>query len=391
MQEIIISKKDDDTKLIMLLEDGKLAEYYEDKSSYNRLEGNIYNGKIRNIVPGMQAAFVDIGEGKNTFIQAKDLMPKEDQTKSTRNEVKDIKQIAKVGMNVIVQVKKDANHKKGARVSTHINLPGKYIAYMPDADFITISQKIEDETKKERLKQFVKERLPRGSGAIIRTAAENIDTKELETEIKSLVETWKKIKNNSKNNEIKLLYKSDDIVSKIIKDTIGQNIEKITVDTEEEYEEVKEILAQIPKKDIKIEKVENSLSKYSLNVQIERMSQRKIWLKCGGFITIDKTEALTAIDVNSCKYTGKENQEQTIYTVNKEATEEIAKQLRLRDIDGIIIIDYIDMTLDENKKKIIELLKQNIKKDRSKIQILEFTKLNLLEITRKHMFSNNNI
>ena len=184
MQEIIISKKDDDTKLIMLLEDGKLAEYYEDKSSYNRLEGNIYNGKIRNIVPGMQAAFVDIGEGKNTFIQAKDLMPKEDQTKSTRNEVKDIKQIAKVGMNVIVQVKKDANHKKGARVSTHINLPGKYIAYMPDADFITISQKIEDETKKERLKQFVKERLPRGSGAIIRTAAENIDTKELETEIK---------------------------------------------------------------------------------------------------------------------------------------------------------------------------------------------------------------
>ena len=121
------------------------------------------------------------------------------------------------------------------------------------------------------------------------------------------------------------------------------------------------------------------------------MSQRKIWLKCGGFITIDKTEALTAIDVNSCKYTGKENQEQTIYTVNKEATEEIAKQLRLRDIDGIIIIDYIDMTLDENKKKIIELLKQNIKKDRSKIQILEFTKLNLLEITRKHMFSNNNI
>ena len=318
-------------------------------------------------------------------------MPKEDQTKSTRNEVKDIKQIAKVGMNVIVQVKKDANHKKGARVSTHINLPGKYIAYMPDADFITISQKIEDETKKERLKQFVKERLPRGSGAIIRTAAENIDTKELETEIKSLVETWKKIKNNSKNNEIKLLYKSDDIVSKIIKDTIGQNIEKITVDTEEEYEEVKEILAQIPKKDIKIEKVENSLSKYSLNVQIERMSQRKIWLKCGGFITIDKTEALTAIDVNSCKYTGKENQEQTIYTVNKEATEEIAKQLRLRDIDGIIIIDYIDMTLDENKKKIIELLKQNIKKDRSKIQILEFTKLNLLEITRKHMFSNNNI
>ena len=388
MQEIIISKKED-TKLIMLIEDGKLVEYYEDKVTYNRLEGNIYNAKIRNIVPGMQAAFVDIGEGKNTFIQAKDLIPKKDQTKGMNSEIVDIKQIAKIGMNVIVQVKKDANHKKGARVSTHINLPGKYIAYMPDTDFITISQKIEDKTKRENLKQYVKENLPKGSGAIIRTAAENVKLEEIEKEIKILIENWENIKNNAKADEIKLLYKSDNIITKIIKDTIGLNISKVTVDSDEDYEEVRQVINKLPKNNISIEKVENSLSKYSLETQIEKMHQRKIWLKCGGFITIDKTEALTAIDVNSCKYTGKENQEQTIYTVNKEATEEIAKQLRLRDIDGIIIIDYIDMTLDENKKKIIELLKQNIKKDRSKIQILEFTKLNLLEITRKHMFSNN--
>ena len=388
MQEIIISKKED-TKLIMLIEDGKLVEYYEDKVTHNRLEGNIYNAKIRNIVPGMQAAFVDIGEGKNTFIQAKDLIPKKDQTKEMNNEIVDIKQIAKIGMNVIVQVKKDANHKKGARVSTHINLPGKYIAYMPDTDFITISQKIEDKTKRENLKQYVKENLPKGSGAIIRTAAENINLEEIEKEIKLLIESWENIKNNTKADEIKLLYKSDNIITKIIKDTIGLNISKVTVDSDEDYEEVRQVINKLPKNNISIEKVENSLSKYSLETQIEKMHQRKIWLKCGGFITIDKTEALTAIDVNSCKYTGKENQEQTIYTVNKEATEEIAKQLRLRDIDGIIIIDYIYMTLDENKKKIIELLKQNIKKDRSKIQILEFTKLNLLEITRKHMFSNN--
>lgn len=388
MQEIIISKKED-TKLIMLIEDGKLVEYYEDKVTYNRLEGNIYNAKIRNIVPGMQAAFVDIGEGKNTFIQAKDLIPKKDQTKGMNSEIVDIKQIAKIGMNVIVQVKKDANHKKGARVSTHINLPGKYIAYMPDTDFITISQKIEDKTKRENLKQYVKENLPKGSGAIIRTAAENVKLEEIEKEIKLLIENWENIKNNAQADEIKLLYKSDNIITKIIKDTIGLNISKVTVDSDEDYEEVRQVINKLPKNNISIEKVENSLSKYSLETQIEKMHQRKIWLKCGGFITIDKTEALTAIDVNSCKYTGKENQEQTIYTVNKEATEEIAKQLRLRDIDGIIIIDYIDMTLDENKKKIIELLKQNIKKDRSKIQILEFTKLNLLEITRKHMFSNN--
>ena len=387
MQEIIVSQKDD-VKLIMLLEDGKLVEYYENKSSHNRLEGNIYHGKIRNIVPGMQAAFVDIGEGKNTFIQAKDLIPKVDETKGIKKETIDIKQIAKIGMNVIVQVKKDANHKKGARVSTHINLPGKYIAYMPDTDIITISQKIEDNAKREKLKQYVKEKLLDNEGAIIRTSAENVELKEIDKEIKILKNTWDNIKKEAQGNEIKLLYKSDDILTKVIKDTIGLKIKKVTVDTSEDFEKVKQVLNQLPKNDVSVEKVEDSLSKYSLKVQIERMHQRKIWLKCGGFITIDRTEALTAIDVNSCKYTGKENQEQTIYTVNKEATEEIAKQLRLRDIDGIIIIDYIDMTLDENKKKIIELLKQNIKKDRSKIQILEFTKLNLLEITRKHMFSN---
>ena len=261
---------------------------------------------------------------------------------------------------------------------------------MPDTDFITISQKIEDSAKKQELKEFVKTILPQGTGAIIRTSALIVDNKILEKEMKHLTEKWESIKKQAKDaQDIQLLYKSEDVISKIIKGTLSQKISKITVDSEEELCLVKEILANMQvSKNIKIEKIENSLSKYSLETQIEKLSQRKIWLKCGGFITIDKTEALTAIDVNSGKYTGKENQEETVFTVNKEATEEIAKQLRLRDIDGIIIIDYIDMKQDESKEKIIEILKQNIKKDRSKIQILEFTKLNLLEITRKHMFSN---
>ena len=389
MQEIIINKTEE-LKRVMLLEEGKLVEYYEEKDTHSRLEGNIYLGKIRRVLPGMQAAFIDIGKGKNTFIQVKDLMPKQDQTKNIKIEPKDIKEIAKVGMNVIVQVKKDANHQKGARVSTHISIPGEYIVFMPDTDFITISQKIEDSAKKQELKEFVKTILPQGTGAIIRTSALIVDNKILEKEMKHLTEKWESIKKQAKDaQDIQLLYKSEDVISKIIKGTLSQKISKITVDSEEELCLVKEILANMQvSKNIKIEKIENSLSKYSLETQIEKLSQRKIWLKCGGFITIDKTEALTAIDVNSGKYTGKENQEETVFTVNKEATEEIAKQLRLRDIDGIIIIDYIDMKQDESKEKIIEILKQNIKKDRSKIQILEFTKLNLLEITRKHMFSN---
>ena len=389
MQEIIINKTEN-LKKIMLLQDGKLVEYYEEKSEYKRLEGNIYLGKIRNILPGIQAAFVDIGEGKNTFIQVKDLMPKQDQTKETTVQIKDIKEIAKPGMNIIVQVKKDASLSKGARVSTHISLTGKYIVFMPETDIITISKKIENEEKKIKLKEEVQKLLPKNTGAIIRTSAENVDINEIEDEINSLNNEWNKIKKHAtENNEIQLLYKVESIESKIIKDTLSQEISKITVDDEEELNAINKILENLKQeKNIKLEKVENALDKYSLETQIEKMGHRKVYLKCGGFITIDKTEALTAIDVNSGKYTGKENQEATILKVNEEATIEIAKQLRLRDIDGIIIIDYIDMKLEESKKEILELLKKEIKQDRSKIQILEFTKLNLLELTRKHMFSN---
>lgn len=389
MKEIIIDKEKD-IRRTMLLEDGKLVEYYEENDEYNRLEGNIYLGKIRNVLPGIQAAFVDIGEGKNTFIQVKDIYPKKDQTIQNTEKIKDIKEIAKPGMNLIVQVKKDASNKKGARVSTHISIPGEYIVLMPEVSFITVSQKIENEEKREKLKQILKEILPENFGAIIRTSAENVDGKVLKNEVDLLIKIWEDIKQRAnKSDEIRMLYKSEDIVSKIIKGTISQNISKITVNDKKQFEYVNKVLAGMQiKNNIIVELQDNLLEKYDLNEQIEKLSQRKVYLKCGGFITIDKTEALTAIDVNSGKYTGKENQEKTILKVNEEATEEIAKQLRLRDIDGIIIIDYIDMSREESKLKIIETLKQNIKKDRSKIQILEFTKLNLLEITRKHMFSN---
>jgi len=391
MQEIIITNKENNKK-IMLVENGQMIEQYQENDQKTRLEGNIYLGKIRNILPGMQAAFVDIGEGKNTFIQVKDLLKKEDETKEKTEQTKDIKEVAKIGMQIIVQVKKDANHKKGARVSTHISLPGKYMVYMPETDFITISQKITDEAKKQELKQYVQQILPQGVGAILRTSAENATNEQLKQDAKALENKWQQIKEKAQaSSEIGLLYESETVIEKLIQDTISQKIEKITVDTETDYEEVSKILAKHQEySNIKIEKVQDSTEKYTLKKQLAQLENRKIWLKCGGFITIDKTEALTAIDVNSGKYTGKMSQEQTIYTVNKEATEEIAKQLRLRDIDGIIIIDYIDMQKEQSREKIKELLQENLKKDRSKTQILEFTKLNLLELTRKHMFSNIN-
>ena len=391
MYEVIVNKREN-VKTILLLENKVIVEKYEYCQETDKTEGNIYIGKVQNVLPGMQAAFIDIGERKNTFIHLKDLLPKVDEKLQQSEEElqnRNIKQIIKPGMPILVQVKKDSTNKKGARVSTHISLPGKYIVFMPNAEFITISQKIEDEKEKERLINIVKNLLPNGSGAIIRTSSENKYEDTIKQDIENLVQQWEKIEKEKDNvsKYPRLVYKNDSILKKLFIDMIEKKIDKIVTNDTEIYEDIVDILKEIDNSNVKIELNENKdlIEDYCLTTQVERIQNRKVWLKCGGFITIDKTEALTAIDVNSGKYIGTKDLEQTVYTVNKEATKEIAKQLRLRDIGGIIVIDYIDMKLSENKKKIEDLLIEELKKDRSKTQVIGFTKLNLLEMTRKHI------
>lgn len=395
MKEIIINTDKKKNKIIMLIENGNLIEKYEESEEINRLEGNIYIGKIQNVLQGMQAAFVDIGEGKNTFIHLKDILPKLDVKTNNTEEIvnqSNIKDVAKVGMRLLVQVKRDSTNKKGARVSTHINLPGRFCVYMPETDFITISQKIENENERKRLLEIVKNNKPEGIGIIIRTSAEGKTEKEILQDINIMKEKWEEIQKKAKDvqeNCTSLIYKNPGVVKRILIDLANKDIKKIIVNTRKEYEEANKILKEIEEKiEIELKEEESILDMYDLQTQLEKIENRKIWLKCGGFITIDKTEALTAIDVNSGKYIGTKNLEQTVYTVNKEASIEIAKQLRLRDIGGIIIIDYIDMKEKEHKEKIVEVLSQNLKNDRSKTQIVGFTELNLLEMTRKHMCSN---
>lgn len=391
MYEIIVNKYET-TKVIILLENKVIVEKYEEDIAHNRTEGNIYLGKVQNVLPGMQAAFINIGEGKNTFIHLKDLLPKVD-TKTIKteqqNEYKDIKKIIKSGMPILVQVKKDSTNIKGARVSTHISIPGKYIVFMPNAEFITASQKIEDEKEKERLINIVKNLLPEGSGAIIRTSSENKDENTIKEDIENLLEQWKKIEDDQKDTTIypRVLYKNGGILKKLFIDMIEKKIDRIITNDKLEYENILNMLKEIGNIQIKLELEEGKdlIEEHYLTSQIEKISNRKVWLKCGGFITIDKTEALTAIDVNSGKYIGTKNLEQTVYTVNKEATKEIAKHLRLRDIGGIIVIDYIDMKEEKNRESIESLLISELKNDRSKTQVLGFTKLNLLEMTRKHL------
>lgn len=392
MKEIIINKAED-KKTIMLLENGILLEKYEDNQEKERLEGNIYIGKIENVLPGMQAAFVDIGERKNAFIHLKDVLPKVDETQNDIEEImksKDIKDIVKTGNSIMVQVKRDSNHKKGARVSTHISLVSRYFVLMPNTSFITISQKITRQDEKERIMKLVKENIPQNCGAIIRTSADGKSEETLKQDLKHIIESWSKIEDDAKKSENypKLIYQTPGIIEKLIIDIIDQNIERITVNDEETYNQVKQIIEKMNHSVNINYKSENLLLMYDIEKQLEKMDFRKIWLKCGGFITIDKTEALTAIDVNSGKYIGNKDLENTVYTVNREASIEIAKQLRLRDIGGIVIIDYIDMKEEKHKKEIIEILEENLKKDRSKTQVVGFSKLNLLEMTRKHICSN---
>ena len=390
MLEVLIQSKNNE-KDIALVENGNLIEYYEENSSIIRNEGNIYIGIIKDIVEGMQAAFVDIGTDKNSFIHIKDMLPKIDETvKKYDNNIK-IKDIAQKGKKILVQVKKDSNEKKGARVSTHINLPGKYIALMPNTNIITISQKIENKEERKRLLDIVKQNLRSGNGAIIRTSAENKDKEAIIEDIKKIEKKWDAILKTNVNPNIskpKLIYKAEDIVEKMLIDLTDKKINKIIVNSKEEFIRLENIKEEnIEYKNTMIEQDTNVFDRYDLHKQIENIENRKIWLKCGGFITIDKTEALTAIDINTGKYTGKKDLEETVCKVNKEATVEIAKQLRLKDIGGIIIIDYIDMKDDKHKKYIEDLLKEELKKDRAKTQVEGFTKLDLMELTRKHICS----
>lgn len=391
MKELIINIEDDVEK-IFLLENGVLTEKYIDSKYKKRLEGNIYIGKVQNIIPGLQAAFVNVGENKNAFIHLKDVLPKKNIVEEDTYNLEqcDIRKVLKPGMPIIVEIKRDSYNKKGARASTHINLPGRYLVLLPNANFVTVSQKIEDNQERNRLIELVKDIIPKNMGAIIRTSAEGKSSEDISMDLDNLINKWNDIISVEFDNQDfpKLIYKSNEVLDKLLIDIMDKELEKIIVNTEEMKNKILEKLELWNKSDVEVVLDNRKLEEYyDLNKQIEVSENRKIWLKSGGFITIDKTEALTAIDVNSAKFVGKSNLEETAFAINKESAVEIAKQIRLRDIGGIIIIDFIDLKDENNKKELVEIFKEQLKKERTKVQIEGFTKLNLLELTRKHICS----
>ena len=401
MKDIIINKNEDGSNLIALVENGKLIEKYDDDESIKANEGNIYCGIVRDLLPGMQSAFIDIGEDKNAFIHIKDVIPKVSNVTGNKDENLEkykIKDYLKVNMPVLVQVKKSEENLKGARVSTHISITGRLSVLMINVDFITVSQKIENKEERARLKKLASEILSELNenskyGLILRTSAEGKEKAEIEKDVADLIEIWKKIKaaydENLKDKRPQLIFQNYDVISKFLVSVLETDVDRVIVNSKNTYETILEYLKKIGKENVEVVLNENEdlTQMHDIAGQIEEMKERKIWLKCGGFITIDKTEALTAIDINSGKFTGKKSssKENTIYKVNQEATVEIAKQLRLRNISGIIVIDYIDMEEEQDRKNIMNLLEKELKKDRSKTQIMGFTKLDLLEMTRKKL------
>lgn len=356
---------------IYILENETLVEKYDTLKDINSSEGNIYIGKVANVLNGMKLAFVNIGKEKSGILPFSDLAKK--------YEEQEISAILKPGNEILVQVKRNEIDSKGAKLTTDISLVGKYIIFLPYNNFVTMSLKLNNIDEKKRLSRIVREILPKDTGAIVRTEAKWKTQIELQADMQELLKKWKKIKENISNNTVvpNNIYENEELLDKVITNITPHNINKIITDNKEIYERYQKLG--------KIIYQEKFYLTSNVEKQLEISKNRRIWLNSGAYITIDKTEALTAIDVNSAKYVGKKNAEDTFFKVNKEATYEIAKQIRLRNIGGMIIIDYINMDNELHKMEIFQLLKEELKKDRSKTEVLGFTRLNLLEMTRQHI------
>ncbi|MEG6566125.1 Rne/Rng family ribonuclease [Thermoanaerobacterium saccharolyticum] len=364
---------------VAYLEDGLLIEYHVEYSDKKSIVGNIYKGKVKNTIKGMQSAFIDIGLDKNAYLFVNDV-------KGILKSNSSITKYVKPGQDIIVQVLKDSIGLKNPKVTTNISLPGKYVVLMPDSDHVGISHRIEDEKKRMELINIVKRVKPDNVGIIIRTAAQYVGEEEFERDIVDLCKLYEDILNKSKvAGSPELIYEEENFITKYLSSLM---VDEIIVNDAEEY---KRIFDYIKKEGLNISvKYEDGdlVGLYGIEKQVERLLSKKVWLKSGGFIIIDETEALTVIDVNTGKYTGKSSLQETILKTNIEAAKEIALQLRLRDIGGIIVVDFIDMDSDNDRQKILKVFEESLKSDRSKCSVLGFTHLGLVEMTRKRVRSN---
>ncbi|NLY92172.1 MAG: Rne/Rng family ribonuclease [Firmicutes bacterium] len=380
-KEFLINVTPSETRMAVL-EDGKLVELSIESSSAQRQIGNIYRGKVENVLPGMQAAFIDIGMEKNAFLFIDDLLPERGENGSAS-----ISDLLREGQEIIVQLVKEPMGNKGARVVTNLTIPGRYLVLMPTVDYIGISRRIEDEKERERLKKIAAHLKPKGMGLIIRTAAEGLQEEDLESDRDFLINLWQKIlKKTKKGPTPALLFHDHDLLYRILRDLFTKEVDRLIIDDLSTYEKALDILSGLGphlREKVKLFTGTSLFSVYGVEHQIEQALQRKIWLETGAYLVFDQTEALTVVDVNTGKFTGSTCLEDTVFHTNLAAAKEIARQIRLRNIGGIIIIDFIDMCDEGSRKQVLDCLAVELQKDKVKTNILGFTSLGLLEMTRK--------
>jgi len=387
-KEIIVNVDTRETR-VALIEAGKLVELHIEREE--RVVGSIYKCKVSNVLPGMDAAFVDIGLDRNAFLYVADILPEADEdmptTRRSGHNMR-IKDMLKVGQDLLVQVIKGPRGTKGARVSTRISLPGRYLVLMPDSDNIGISRKIEDGGERDRLKKIADNMRPLGYGLIVRTEAEGKSEGELRQDLEFLLRMWNQIQEKARKiNPPGLVHQDLSLIYKTIRDVFASDVSTMLIDSPVDYEKAVELIELLsPKMRSRVhlyDEAEPIFERFGIETEIERLLRRKVWLKSGGHLTIDETEALTTIDVNTGKYIGSTSLSDTILKTNLDAVTEIARQLRLRDIGGIIIIDFIDMTNAKDKQHVVSTLEKTLRQDRTRTKISHISPLGLVEMTRK--------
>jgi ribonuclease G len=400
-REIVINATKHESR-IAVLDEGQVVELWVERTRHRTIVGNIYKGRVTKVLPGMQSAFVDLGLERDAFLYVSDVLEDFEEYESETSEDLALEEVApsrpeasisdllREGQEIVVQVSKDTIAGKGARITSHVTLPGRFLVYMPTVNHIGVSRRIENEEERLRLKQILERIRPQGGGFIVRTAGESHDEEEFRADMKYLTDLWEQIRRRGEKASAPTLIHHDlDLVLRTIRDVLTPEFKSVWVDSVEQYQRIVEFLDQI--QPVLVSRVrlyrrdEPIFDEFGIEREIAKALNSKVWLKSGGYIVINQTEALVAIDVNTGKYVGRKNLEETVFRTNLEAAKEIVRQIRLRDLGGIIVLDFIDMEDLANRAALFEAFENEIKKDRSKTKILQISEFGLIEMTRKRV------
>jgi ribonuclease G len=389
-REIIANIEASETR-VAVLEDGVLTNLFVERSE--PVAGNIYKARVNNVLPGMEAAFVDIGLERNAFLHVADI-------RTQRLEGEDVEEWIgrggigerlRSGQEILVQVTKEPMGTKGARVTTYVALPAHYLVLMPTVNYVGVSRRISSESERRRLRQIAERIRPEGMGVIVRTAAEGVEEKVLADDVAFLRQMWHRVLERARTNWAPaLVYQDLRLIRRIVRDLFTEEVDRFVVDSAEEHSRIADLLGSFAphQRDRLVlhSDQEPIFERYGIEREIDRALRRRVWLRSGGYIVIDRTEALTVIDVNTGKYVGKTDLASTILRTNLEAVSEIVRQITLRDIGGIILVDFIDMEKEDHRQRVLGALNEAVQRDRAKLHVIDLTSLGLVEITRKRVY-----